>query len=352
MRSNFSFHHLSLIKVFTFFSLIFSHLHANNWQEEPEEREFDIYIKAIYLQAVSNKLNYAVEAFATPLPSPDWRIYDLQTGYHPAFEVAATGTFRHGKIMVDWEHFQSEDKDSVKVSSNSYMVGPLFEIGPDGSIFKSVHGKVKFNLDTINLNFYAPFKINSSLELSVYGGIGYVDLSQMTSSYYANNKETITRTVRVPTSFWGIGPQTGLAINYHITDSFSFTGRGKAALFVGNLKSHTKFTTVSPTQKKLDIPDPNIQTTKTDNRTDVVPGFKAQLGLNYSWMLSCNFSVEIEAGYQIEVYLDAIQSDDLSSEVITPPILPNTVGVYARTFRRTVSNFALSGPYLSVHASF
>jgi hypothetical protein len=45
-------------------------------------------------------------------------------------------------------------------------------------------------------------------------------------------------------------------------------------------------------------------------------------------------------------------SVDISSQVITPPVIPNTVGVFARTFKRTLSNFGLAGPYVSIGAIF
>jgi hypothetical protein len=149
----------------------------------------------------------------------------------------------------------------------------------------------------------------------------------------------------------GIGPQVGVNFLYNLCRGLQLTGEGTASLLVGNLKNHTCYQSVSPALAEVGITPPNVQSTHVRNRTQVVPAFEGRLGIAYSFAF-CHCSVDLDAGYRIWIYLNAIQSVDIGSEVVTPPVVPDTVGVFARTFQRTLSNFALAGPYLTLNIGF
>ena len=55
------------------------------------------------------------------------------------------------------------------------------------------------------------------------------------------------------------------------------------------------------------------------DRTHVVPAFEAKLGLAYCFSY-CKWNVNIDAGYEVRFYVNAIQSVDIGSEVVTPPV--------------------------------
>jgi hypothetical protein len=109
---------------------------------------------------------------------------------------------------------------------------------------------------------------------------------------------------------------------------------------------------LSPALGSVGVTPPNVQSTKVQKKTQLVPAITTKLGLNYIFSFCSHSMVRLEAGYEAQVYLNAIQSVDMGSEVITPPVVPDTIGVFARTFRQTLSNFSLTGPYFRLEAGF
>jgi hypothetical protein len=61
-----------------------------------------------------------------------------------------------------------------------------------------------------------------------------------------------------------------------------------------------------------------------------------------------------EVGYQCQIYLDAIQTVDLTSPQVLPAgaVFTTQVGVFAVGFERTFSNYMLTGPYGSIGLEF
>jgi len=88
-----------------------------------------------------------------------------------------------------------------------------------------------------------------------------------------------------------------------------------------------------------------------NKRTIVVPALEGKIGLNYTYDF-CDWLLTLEIGYEAHLYFNALQSVDMGSEVIDLGPNPASVGVFARTFQRNISNFALAGPYLNVMIGF
>lgn len=312
---------------------------------------FEIEGSALYLQPTGSNLHYAAEAQPLPLVTPQWKIHEVGTDYHFGFDVGIRGLFHHtnSTLALVWEHFHSSDSAKRTVPPTD-MIGPFFEIGPDSSFFMKAHGHAKFDFDQVNLDYGIFINFGSHLETNVYAGVSGARIAQTISSKFSSLDGTTTRSIKVPSSFLGAGPQLGLDFDYRIVDGFHFSGEAAASIFVGRQKNHTKYRSVSPALAGLGFPF-NPQKTTVHKKTQVVPALEGKLGLSYFYT-TCNFMFKIEAGYQAQVYFNAIQSINIGSEVLLPPILPNTTGVYARTFEPEISNFALAGPYLTIDFGF
>ncbi len=314
---------------------------------------FDGQFTALYLQPMSSNLNYAAEAFPLPLPSPNWEIFDIKPDYHFGFDVGASVVCheRNSSVILNWEHFYSKDTASYVVATND-MVGPFFEIGPDAALYTETKGHATFHFDGVNLDYGVFVNFGECLKTNLYAGVNGVHIKQTMFSEYSNADKTVVRSIEVPSSFIGAGPQVGLDFAYLIMDDFTFTGATKASLLVGTQKNHTTYQALSPALSLLDITPPNTQHISVHKRTQLVPAFEGRLGLAYAYTFCNDFTVSLEAGYQAQVYFNALQSVDMGSEVNTPPVAPDTIGVFARTFHRTISNFALAGPYLALNVGF
>ncbi len=315
---------------------------------------FDFDFQALYLQPSSSSLDYASEAQPLPAPSPNWRIFDVHPDYHFGFMVGLGGVCHESSTnyALTWEHFHSKDHASEHVAISTNMMGPLFEIGPDAKYYKNAKGHATFNFDEINLDYGLFVNFGSRLRTNLKMGVSGAQIKQSVYAEFSNDEGTITKSVENPARFLGAGPQLGLDFSYCVFNGFDITGGAAASILVGSQTNHTVFKTSSPEVIALGITPPNLQTTKQHRRTQVVPAFEGKVGLAYNCTLCESFEVSFEAGYQAQIYLNAIQSMDLNSEVALNSDIENTIGVYARTFRRTLSNFALAGPYLNLNVGF
>lgn len=308
---------------------------------------------ALILQPSSSRLYYAAEAFPLPVPSPNWEIYELHPDYRFGFDVGINGVFHstNTNLMLNWEHFHSTTSSSVTVPGED-MLGPFFTIGPDASPYNIASGKVSFHFEEVSLDYGMFVSFGDRVQTNLFAGVSYAYIKQSLTSNYSSSDGTDTRSISTPSSFSGAGPQAGLSFTYRFIDGFHLVGDAAASLLVGSMKNHTTFKSVSPLLDGLDITPSNTQTTQIAKRTQVVPGFEGKLGLGYTYNFCKHYMFTLEAGYEAQIYLNAIQSTDMGSEVPLNTVEPTTVGVFARTFQRNLSNFALAGPYVTVNLGF
>jgi len=308
---------------------------------------------ALYLQPTGSYLHYAAEADPLPAPTPNWKIHEIHTDYHFGFDLGLKGIIHktHSNLHLNWEHFHSTDSSSKSLPSSD-MIGPFFEIGPDASPYNRAHGHAAFHFDQVNFGYGVFVHFGSRLKTTLFGDVAYARIKQTLKSTFKNPDGSIKRHIETPSLFQGAGPRFGLDFAYRVIRGLQFTGAFAADFFVGTLKNHTSYKSYSPLLGSLGITPPNTQKTDVPHRTQLIPGFEGSLGIAYSQPFRKHYLFKIEAGYEGQVYLNAIQSADIGSEVVTPPVSPDTVGVYARTFQRSLSNFALAGPYASISLGF
>jgi hypothetical protein len=298
---------------------------------------YDIQVSALYLQPSASNLHYVAEAESSSLLTPNWKIRDIKPDYHWGFEVGIS-RFSHDKstkTKLNYSYFHSEDEASKTVSTQD-MVGPFFEIGSDASSYTRAKGHVDFDYNALDLDHGFCINFGDQIRTNFFAGVGGVSIEQRLRTLFSNSNKTIARRIKSPSKFLGIGPQLGVDFVFDVCSGFQLAGEGVATLLVGNLKNHTSYSSISPALAMAGVRQPNRQSTHVRDRIQVVPAFEGKLGLAYSFEL-CNYS---------------IQSVDIGSEITTPPVTPDTVGVFARAFQRTLSNFALAGPYLTLNAAF
>lgn len=326
--------------------------------------QFGISFKALIMQPFANNLDYAAEALpfnygdANPALSPSWVIEEISPDFHFGFDVGIAGIFKDAKstLMLNWVRYHSSnDSKSHTVPTSDDMIGPFFEIGPDASTYKQSKGSVNFHFDEVNLNYGTFVQFGSRLHTNLFAGVSFARILQHRFSSYSDLSGDVVRTIKVPAKFTGAGPQIGIDFNYKIVKGLQFVGNTRASLYVGSFKDSTTYSTASTALIDLGDPSPNIQSTTVHKKMGVVPGLEGNLGLAYEYLFRDHYLFKIEAGYQAQVYINAIRSIDMGSEVALSTegsVGSATVGVYARTFERTVSDFGLAGPYASVSLGF
>ena len=329
----------------------------------------DVGFRAIAYKPAVNNLDYAVTADPLPILVPQWRTFDVQPNYNFGFEVDLTAVFhdRGTKLAVSWEHFENNDSSRASVPTSS-MLGPFLGIGRDAALYERAHGKVKWYFDQINLDYGTYVNFGECFQANLFVGLTGARIKETRNTFFSGTLPAgshlplppaggfIGRNIDSPITFTGGGPRIGLDFSYTLFDDFRLTGQAAAAIFVGNFINHTKYASIFPGPITVaglgTFTSPTISNTQVHNRYGIVPEFEGRLGFAYDFTLCDDFFVKLEAGYEAKVFIGALQSVEIGSEVVTPPVTPDVVGVFARTFERKVSDFALAGPYVSINVGF
>ncbi len=118
------------------------------------------------------------------------------------------------------------------------------------------------------------------------------------------------------------------------------------------MKSATTYQSYTPELALIGLAQPNNQSTKIPNETQLVPGFEQKLGFSYLAIWE-RLKATFEIGYRCQIYLNAVQYTNMASQVV-PALLLETpdVGVFAVAFEQSNSNFMLMGPYARVGFDF
>jgi len=320
----------------------------------------DTQFRALFVKPNTSNLSYAAEAFpfnqniATPVFSPRWELFDLHPKYSFGFDLAIRGILHSqgSNIALNWEHFSSSTSATHSAATND-MVGPLSSIGPDAAPYTKARGKVHLAFNEMNIHYGQYVEIGTYLHINLFSGVSFARVKQKLTSLYSNGTADTSRTTTVPSLFTGAGPQCGFDCTYSLGNGLNFIGQARAALLMGKTTNHTNYTSTSPLLIETGNPAVNLQSIRENGgRTQMIPSFSERLGIAYFYS-SCNYAmVKIEAGWEAKILFNAIQSNDMGSGVIDVTPQLNTVGVFARTFHRTLSNFSFGGPYVGFNIAF
>ncbi len=330
----------------------------------------EIYADLLFLQPNGSSLYYAAQAIpldqsinggvALQALAPNWKIFEISPNYTPAFKVGTELLLSPSNMNLElsWERVYSSKTASKTLSTTAdegaLMIGPLFDIGPNSAAYTKAHGKVNFEFDAVNLVFGQGFCTFKRWYPTLFVGIGFTRIKQSLKSTYSNAANTSVRSVKTHSTFTGAGPKFGLDFDYRIVSDFFFSGTSSFGLMIGKSQNGATYKSDAPFLVANNVPEPNTQRTTVPNRTQLVPSFEEKLGFSYVGLFKC-CRVKFSAGYQAEIYLDAVQTIDMTAPQVIPSLAPGATpdsGVYAVGFERTLSNFILTGPYASLSLDF
>ncbi len=333
---------------------------------EPKSRSVmaELYGECLFLQPNGSSIYYAVEAIgldpdiAVPAVSPNWQVYEIFPDYSPAFNLGARAHFSDmdTAITLNWQRLFSNDRANKTVGSvNGEMIGANSDIGPNSHYYLKAKAKAKFHFDTVNLNFSQRFCAFGRFYPNFFAGGSFARIKQIQHNHYENDSLSVARSIDNYSTFIGAGPDLGFDFDYRIIAGFFLNASTSMAMIIGESQNGTHYKSWSPNLVVLDCPNPNLQKTTVPNRTQLVPALEERLGFSYSGMFSC-CKITFGFGYQAQIYLNAIQSFDMTNQVLpeitgigTPTV---DDGLYAVGYVRTLSNFILTGPYINLGLVF
>jgi hypothetical protein len=328
---------------------------------------YGFYGEFLYLQPNGTDLFYGASAIGisptstgsdplSAIASPQWTILEVLPSYHPGFEVGLSLTCNRDNIAitVNWERLHTSDSDSFTASSAvGHMVGPFFDIGPNSAAYKIASGKATSHFDAANLTIGKNLCFFNNFHTEFYGAAAFARIEQTMQSTYSNFENTISRVVATGSTFTGAGPQIGFNYDYRIGGGFFFSGNSSLSLYVGQMKNTTTYQSVAPELAIIGLSSPNNQAASIPNRTQLIPGFEQKLGFSWVSTWDC-VRATLAAGYQCQIYLDAIQTFNMASQAIPTDLaaVSPDIAVYAVAFEQTNSNFMLTGPYVFLGFEF
>jgi hypothetical protein len=335
---------------------------ASYENSNPYPMRYEVYGAYLYLQPNGSHLYYGAEAIglntsiAVPAVNANWNILEVKPSYHSGFDIGARILFDYADLdmTVNWERLHASNSSSFVASSAAgYMVGPFFDIGPNAEPYKIADGQASLHYDQVNVDFGTQFNLTNRWRADVCAGAGFAYIKESLGSSYSSLDGTIVRAVSTYSKFLGAGPQLGLDFRYKICGNFAFLSDSMLSLFMGQLKNGTTYESSTPELANLGVAQPNVQTTTVPHRMQLVPGFEQRIGASYDASFDCA-NLTLAIGYQCQIYLDAIQTVDMTAPQVLPPaaVFSTQVGVYAVGFQRTLSNFMLTGLFVSLDLRF
>lgn len=295
----------------------------------------------------ASDLNYAVLTTPLPVPSPNWLVRSINPGFSTAFEIGASYTFPcSGKdVRADWLHFESSDASLTQNIDGTTFVAPFYEVGPDGEGITQGNANVKFRVDVINLNVGQFVNFGQNVQTRFFAGLSSARIRQDYSTTFQDNVASFVFNTESKSTFTGIGPSVGINSVYNIGCGVGFVAQAKGDLLVGTMQTSTQYNSNSTALSALGI-STNLQSINAPNTMQVVPGFDAKLGLNYTYLPNKKSVLTLEGGYRVVDYISAINQFNPTTIVDPGTVQSGTIAV--GTMGQTTSNFAMSGPYITV----
>jgi hypothetical protein len=311
---------------------------------------FEFNLTALALKPAASNLNYVIYNKELPAQSPTWVEHEISPSYSLGFALGGRYIFSEGNdINLNWTHLSTNDGASTTTPSDSYFLGPDYEIGPAGIPIDSANGNAQFKYDVVNLDVGQFVDFGSHVETRFFGGLSTGFLREQVTTTYSGNTVGLfpgpfSTMQEVISKFTGIGPRFGIAASYNTNSNFSFLGEAGASALIGSSYSKTAYTSSAQELLALYGQTINNQFIQDQNVTQVVPGFDAKLGVSYKHLFSNNLLLMIKGGYQAAVYINAISQYIPASLVDGAPL--ETGGIFVATMSHTLSNYSVQGPFL------
>lgn len=210
-------------------------------------------------------------------------------------------------INVNWMHFdatlsqniQSPDDLTGQYAVNQFGTGPEHYQNLDTSQIDSLDTTIQNKVDTINMEFGQSHIMTDKLNLRVHIGLQYAHVQQnltQTGQNESIDSNYNYNDLQRNTYFDGIGPRTGLDINYYLGEGFSLAGMFAAALLNGPFQSNSTAHQSNETNTNFG----NIITSST-NSTESVFTYGASTSLRFIYPSSYG-NAGFDVGYQVTDY--------------------------------------------------
>jgi len=299
----------------------------------------------LYLQPVSDNLQYGTLVSPLPAPSPHWVNQAVETSLSPAFNVGLRYIVPESgnDLRASWTHLNASGDGSF-VADAQQFAGPPYEIGPDSNLYNLGSGNVEFEYDAVNLEAGHLWTDGSPAQVRVFGGLQYARISEELTGSFASYDGEYSSANTNSSLFNGVGPRLGVEAGV-VKGRLDFLGQVAGSALVGRQENQLDFEAVSPDLANVGITPPNRQSITSPDATRVIPSIDSKLGAGLTIPMQNGSIIRFEGGYQAAIYINAI-SQYAISDVVVPPNVQG-IGVFLESAYHLHNNFAVHGPYAS-----
>ena len=327
--------------------------HAPIETSDNSDITFKLNFTTLFLKPSGNQA-FAIQAYALPLLSPSWTTYNVTPSYDVGFNLGFTTNFhkKDTSLVSQWEHFttsnSSPNKSYQGVEYASNMIATFNNIGPEAVNFKQATGVTSYKRDSLRVDYGQNVYVGQDLHANFFSGVNFTRIAHKNSATFNDDSKTNIHHSEINYSISATGPEVGVDVFYKIHQGLNLTSHIATACLTGISNNSTDFTTFYPTLS----PNPNQQSVTPAPEIQIIPVISQALGINYEYSFKDHCKARFEIGYQTQIYINALNLTLLNSQVTNAEDANAVLGVYARTFKKEVSNFNLGGPYFKLDVTF
>ncbi|MBA2650183.1 MAG: hypothetical protein H0U75_11465 [Legionella sp.] len=272
---------------------------------------WDLGVTALYLEPIYNGgfdyFNSTTDGVTTSFNEYDHN----RDRWDWAFNIEASYHWGYGSdININWYHLDTDhrnhDFDAFTAGSTDFGAGAF-------------NRETRWN--AVNGEFAQFVRFSENKTMRFHGGVQYANIRTEDNIFSGATATTVATDYFRRSEFDGVGPRTGLDMNYATACGLGFRAKSAVAILVGRSKFNNSTSLAA---------GPFVYGSKRA----VVPELEASLDVNYHWLLAQGGDLALNVGYMHVNYFNA-QHNNLGLGITT-----------ATTAFNAESDFALSGPFV------
>jgi len=253
----------------------------------------EIILEGLYLQPTisGNDTTFATLGTPNSTGGTNFQTESVSPQYNFGFRVGLGYIFPNSgnDVQLNWTHFNHNTTDTAQ--------------GLAGGVNVAFSGNLQSKYDAIDLDVGQYMSIGTRFQTRLFAGVRAAQLQ----ANQTNTQQIVGSPVAFNQidndKFEGIGPRLGIDAKYNVFDCFGVVAHMASSLLVSTVKeSNERYNSTGVVSSAQAF----------DNQTQIVPGFDAKLGVDYSirFNQAATSSMNIELGWQATQYVHAFQDGD------------------------------------------
>lgn len=315
-------------------------------------------VEGLYLRPMNGDLDYV-----TLLPTSSGGSFvtkNVDTSHDWGWRVYGGVNFTdHDDITLSWMQLRTQDSDSVSPSGYPDLADTAVARWLDGSnIWSNVWGRATFDLDEAYAVWGHTINFNNPWSIRYAAGIEYAKVYsklRITADSVTEGLSTIGFESKSDAK--GIGPRVEFDMTYHLPYGFALFANTNAALLASKRNISLNPFVNSVEDAEGDLFEFSVSDFST--RHVVIPKFGMRLGASYSYLFGqsggegvCRGTIlTVEAGWQVESYIHAIERPDegyFSFETSSVPAALTQIPANSSFASTKTSNFSDQGLFVGI----